>query len=87
MKYMSVWSISPENLPAVLERWTKHNPMPGKGVEMLGRYHEMGTGKGYALFEAKSPGALAKYLLGWADLCDQKVVPVLDDKEMKRALK
>jgi hypothetical protein len=47
----------------------------------------MGTGKGYSLYEATNPGALAKHLLGWADLVDQKIVPVLDDNEMKRAAK
>ena len=87
MKYMVVWNIKEQNLPAVLERWQTLNPMPGKGATLVARYHELGTGKGYALFEATKPGALAKYLLGWADLADQKVVPVLDDDEMKRAVK
>ena len=82
MKYMVTWNIAPQNLPAVLERWGTQNPMPAKGATLVARYHEMGTGKGFALFDVTKPGALAKYLLGWSDLADQKVVPVLDDAEM-----
>jgi hypothetical protein len=87
MKYMVVWNIKEQNLPAILERWKTLNPTPGKGAKLVARYHEMGTGKGYSLYEATNPGALAKHLLGWADLVDQKIVPVLDDNEMKRAAK
>jgi Protein of unknown function (DUF3303) len=87
MKYMVVWNIKEQNMAPIVERWKTLNPVPGKGATQLARYHELGTGKGYSLYEASNPGALAKHLAGWADLADQKIVPVLDDNEMKRAMK
>jgi hypothetical protein len=46
----------------------------------------MATGKGYELFETDDPVALSKYLNAWSDLVDQKVVPVVDDDEVAKAL-
>ena len=86
MKYMSVWSITPENFNAVIERFSTADPKPPAGVAMLDRWHEVGTGKGYALFETDDPVALSKFVLAWADLVDQKIVPVVGDEEMGKAL-
>ena len=52
----------------------------------MGRWHEMGTGKGYSLLEADDPVALSKYQLAWADLVDLKIVPVVGDEEIAKAL-
>ncbi|MEX0322723.1 MAG: DUF3303 domain-containing protein [Puniceicoccaceae bacterium] len=81
MKYMATWSIAPENLAAVLERWKTINPMPEEGCKIIERWHVMGTGTGFILFEASDPAALARYNLGWADLADLDIVPVLDEAE------
>jgi hypothetical protein len=46
----------------------------------------MGTGDGFALFETDDPAGLASYIMGWADLVDQQIVPVIEDDDVKRAL-
>jgi hypothetical protein len=86
MKYMVVWSIHEDNFKETLERWATQNPQPPEGVSMLGRWHEMGTGDGFALFETDDPAGLASYIMGWADLVDQQIVPVIEDDDVKRAL-
>jgi hypothetical protein len=47
----------------------------------------MGTGRGVTLIEADDPIAVTKYALAWADLVDQKIVPVVGDAEVAVALK
>jgi hypothetical protein len=46
----------------------------------------MGTGKGFALLEVEDEVALAKFMVAWADLVDQKIAPVMGDEEMAKAL-
>jgi len=86
MKYMTRWSIKEDNFAAVVKRFKEVNPMPGAGVTMLGRWHEMGSGDGFALFEVDDPIAFSRYIVGWADLVDQKVYPVVEDEEIAMAL-
>jgi len=86
VKYMTVWSISEDNFADAVQRFSTENPQPPAGVTMLGRWHEMGTGKGFALFETDDPVALATYIMKWADLVDQQIVPVIDDHEVAKAL-
>lgn len=86
MKYMTRWSIKEENFAAAVERFATNPPVVPEGVTMLGRWHEMGSGDGFALFEADDPVAVARYVLAWADLVDQKVYPVIDDAETAQAL-
>ena len=85
MKYMIVWSISPESVRATSEeRWNK--PEPIEGLKVHQRWHEMGTSKGYNLIETDDLGALTKYTHHWMDVSDLKITPVVDDEEFGKAL-
>ena len=86
MKYMSVWHIRPENQKAAVDRFLNDPPAMPDGITMLGRWHEVGTGRGFALIETDDPVAMSKYLLAWADVVDQKVQPVVDDEQIGAAL-
>ena len=90
MKYMCVWSIPPETHEAVVKRFKEQSKKggykPPAGVKLLGRWHELGTGKGYSLYEADDPVALSKALLPGSTVADQKVVPVVDDEEITKAI-
>lgn len=86
MQYMVVWSIKPEHFGEVVERFSTADPQPEAGAKLLVRWHEMGTGKGFSLLEADDPVALTKYQLAWADLVDLKIVPVVGDEEIAKAL-
>lgn len=85
MKYITVWSIRPENMKAVVKRFQEGDPkIPG--VKMT-RFHEMGTGRGFSLVESDDPVAVSKLALAWADLVDQKTIAVVGDAEVAAALK
>ena len=84
MKYMMVFSVAPSDIVAVRKRFAE--PEPLEGIKLLGRWHEMGTNKGFALIETDDPVAISKFFVYWADLVDIKVVPVIDDGEMGQAL-
>ncbi len=86
MKYMSRWSIKEENFHAAVERFTQNPPELPEGVTMLGRWHQMGSGDGFGLFEAEDAVALSRYQLAWSDLVHQQTYAVVDDEEIGQAL-
>ena len=85
MKYITEWTIRPENMKAVIKRFQEADPKV-KGVKMT-RFHEMGTGHGFSLIESDDPVAVSKLLSAWSDLADQKTVAVVDDAQIAAALK
>jgi len=85
LKYMTTWTIRPENTQAVIKR-LKDADAKIPGVKMT-RYHEMGTGRGFSLVESDDPVAVTKLALAWSDLVDRKTVPVVEDADIAAALK
>lgn len=51
----------------------------GPKIKLLGRWHDMATGSGVAVWESDDPQAMALYSLNWNDALDIDVVPVVDD--------
>ena len=45
MKYMTTWTIRPENVKAAIARFKETGGQTPAGVTMIGRWHEMGTGR------------------------------------------
>ena len=85
MKFMKVWSITPENMEAAGKRFGE-GIEPPEGIKVLGAWHEVSTGKGVTLLETDDPVALTRESLQWSDLIDMKVVPVVDAEEIGKAL-
>jgi hypothetical protein len=86
MMYMTVYSIAPENFEAVKKRFFEENE-PLEGVKRVGRWSEFGTSKGFDLFETDDPVAMSKLGFYWADLVDMKIVPVVEDEVVAKALR
>jgi hypothetical protein len=85
MKYITVWSIRPENMKAVIKRFQESDPkIPG--VKMT-RFHAMGTGRGFSLVESDDPVAISRLASAWSDLVDQETVAVVGDEEIAAALR
>jgi hypothetical protein len=53
----------------------------------LGRWHDLGTGTGFAVCASKSEADLYAWAYHWTSLCDCRVVPVLVDSEARANLK
>jgi hypothetical protein len=58
MKFMSVWTITPEHIRAAIERFSTLNPEPTPGVKLISRWHEAGTGKGSVQLEVGPVGVV-----------------------------
>ncbi len=86
MKYMTTFTIRPENIKAAIERFKETGGSAPAGVTLVGRWHEMGTGRGFALIESDDPVAVSKFAIGWSDLVDQTTVAVVDDAQIAAAL-
>ena len=85
MKYMTAWTIRPENMKATIKRFMEENPQV-QGTKIISRMHVLGTGMGFTLWESDDPLAAAREGLLWSDLIDLKVYPVVDDATIAKAL-
>jgi hypothetical protein len=85
MKYMVTFTIRPENMKATTARFMAGEPT-AEGAKIIGRWHEMGTGRGFSLVESDDPVAVSKLAIAWADLIDQKTVAVIEDAQIVAAL-
>ncbi len=87
MKYVCVWSCSPENWKESIKLFKQQKAAGASipGFKLLGRWHEVGTGKGYSLIETDDLVAMSKVATEWSALIDQKIVPVVDDEEILKA--
>jgi hypothetical protein len=52
----------------------------------LGRFHDMGTGTGLAIAAARNESDLYAWAFNWADMCDCKITPVLNDEDARRVI-
>ena len=86
MKYITTFTIRPENIKAAIERFKETGGQPPAGVTMLGRWHEMGTNCGFTLMEFNDPVAVSKFGIEWGDILDQRVAPVVEDAEIAAAI-
>ena len=69
MKFMVHWSVDQENWVPVLQKWTsmtaKEQMDAGKGVKILGRWHEMASRTGVAILEASNAAAVSPNRSRW----------------------
>ena len=89
MKFMVHWSVDQENWVPVLQKWTsmtaKEQMDAGKGVKILGRWHEMASRTGVAILEASNAAAVMTYLGQWNPHMDIDISPVVDDAGATKA--
>jgi hypothetical protein len=87
MKLMVTWKIPVENFKQAMQRLkTQTQEKAPAGFKLLGRWHETGTGKGFALVEVEDMTAFTGLLMSWEDLSNQTVVPVVEDEVILKNL-
>ena len=59
----------------------------GPEVRIVGRWSHVGGGSGVCSCETHSSEALFSWMANWADVCDIKVTPVLEDAPCRAILK
>ena len=89
MKFMVTWSIPDgdarhDTLKIFSDMSAEDDQeMMGDSVTLIGRWHEVVSSAGVAIFESDSVAAVSNYLLNWNQVCDCDVTPVLDDEEAR----
>jgi len=86
MLFISIYTFRPAQRNEAVSRFLETGGPPPEGVKMLGRWHDAGLHRGFALAEANDIEAVAKWCHDWSDLLDFEVVPVLDDEQVGRVL-
>jgi hypothetical protein len=86
MLFVSHWRILPGNRDATIARFAKTGGQPPQGVKMLGRWHSVASGTGFAISEADDASAMARWSLEWNDLMEMEVHPALNDEQLGAVL-
>jgi Domain of unknown function (DUF3303) len=88
MKFMVNWELHRETRAEVMKAWValgrKGRADVGKGVKLVGRWHNSAELTGVAILESKDLSAVYRYLSRWNPFMDMTVSPVLDDEESAR---
>lgn len=85
MKFMVTFTGSKATHRASINKFLKEAASAQQlGFKVLGRWH--GFGHGWMLIECSDMSAAYAYAVGWADVQDVTVEPVLDDHEAAAAL-
>ena len=85
MKFILSWTIRPEDRNEGFKRLNATDNVAGDGIRVLGHWHNVNLLGGWALVEADSEAAIAKWMLGWTDLNVNDITLVIDEDE-RRAL-
>jgi len=69
----------------VLRNFTSMSPKErkdaGKGVKIVGRWHDVAARTGVVIFEADDLAAVQRYSLRWNPYMELTIAPVSDDEE------
>ena len=55
----------------------------GERIQLIGRWHNLVSGQGVAVFESDSAEALAAYALNWNKFMDLDITVVMDDEQAR----
>ncbi len=68
----------------ILKKWSSMTPQEradaGKGVKIVGRWHDLAGRRGVAIIEAADAADAQRYLGQWNPFMDMDMTPVLDDE-------
>lgn len=86
MLFMISYSFAPHDRDMVQERFKKTGGAPGTGTTMLGRWHDIGGGRGFVLAESSDSVSIGRWLQEWTDALEFEVVPVNNDDDVMKVL-
>ena len=79
------WRSGPAALEAIA-RFAKTGGRTPDGAKLIGRWTRADFNGGFDLIETDDPRALTQFAVGWADLCELEVTPVVSDDELVAVL-
>lgn len=82
MKFMLTYRLASETRDEAITRFKTTGGLTPKGAQLLGRWTTADLHGGFALLESYDIKALVEFTLGWSDLMDLKIVPLIEDDEL-----
>ncbi|HEY7608635.1 MAG TPA: DUF3303 family protein [Alphaproteobacteria bacterium] len=89
MKFICTFAMKPETKgrDEAIARFKKTGGQPPQGATLLGRWINADFSGGTLLLETGDPKALTEFSLGWSDVTELKMVPVIEDADLVAVLK
>jgi hypothetical protein len=86
MLFTSHWRILPGQRDEAIRRFAQNGGQPPQGVKLLGRWHDVASGTGFAISEADDASKMAQWALDWNDIMEMDVRPALNDEQLGAVL-
>ncbi|WP_250453421.1 DUF3303 family protein [Caballeronia sp. ATUFL_M2_KS44] len=86
MLFIVNWTALPEVRETAAERFLQSGGAPPDGVRLLGRWHGIGSIRGFAVCECSEIEPIARWAHEWADLFTLDVVPAMTDEQLGTVL-
>jgi Protein of unknown function (DUF3303) len=82
MKFMLTYKLESETRDKAIARFKATGGRTPKGAQLLGRWTTADLHSGFALLESYDIKALVEFTLGWSDLMELEIVPLIEDDEL-----
>ena len=88
MKFMLTWQLHAEAKMDALAAFSQMTPEDDAGdhgpdITIIGRWHDLPSGSGVCILESDSAEAVGGWAYNWGAALNAKVIPVLDDAEIR----
>jgi len=84
MKFICVFSVEPDGgaQAEAIQRFRTTGGQPPAGVKLVGLWTRADFTGGFLLLETDDAKPLTEFALGWSDVMQLEMFPVVDDKEL-----
>ena len=86
MKFMLSYRFESATRDEAIARFKATGGRTPKGAQLLGRWTTADLHGGFALLESYDIKALVEFTLGWSDLMELEIVPLIEDDELSEVL-
>ena len=83
MKFLCSWTIEPKDRNESQRRLNASDDVGGEGIRVVGYWHSVNQLGGWAVLEADTEVALAKWMGRWSDLTFNDATVVIDNDEYR----
>ena len=85
MKYMATWTVQAGMTEAVAKAFLESGAKAQEGHEILGRWHQPGSNKGWVLVQGDIT-AIAAHMAEWGKYLHIELTPVIEDDQAGEAM-
>ena len=89
MKFMVTfeWKPDTKTRDEGISRFMKTGGLPPTGAKLLGRWTRADFSGGFDLIETDDARTLFEFAMGWSDLMELNVIPVVEDEQLVEVFK